>query len=172
MGRWQQALNLYNEALTIDKNNKTVNAKLYFNKATVCSKLNQIKDAAEACTAALELDENYVKALLRRAKCYTELGEYEDAVKDYERLYKIDKSKENKQLLHEAKIALKKSKRKDYYKILGVEKSASEDDIKKAYRFVKLLLMLRYCLRRRFELFKCQVKENINECMKDNINEN
>ncbi|XP_026757407.1 dnaJ homolog subfamily C member 7 [Galleria mellonella] len=134
MGRWQQALNLYNEALNIDKNNRAVNAKLYFNKATVCAKLNQTKEAAEACTAALNLDENYVKALLRRAKCYTELGDYEDAVKDYERLYKIDKSKENKQFLHEAKIALKKSKRKDYYKILGVDKSASEDDIKKAYR--------------------------------------
>lgn len=135
MGRWQQALTLYNEALTVDKNNKTVNAKLYFNKATVCAKLNQIKEAAEACTAALELDENYVKALLRRAKCYTELGDYEEAVKDYEKLYKIDKSKENKQLLHEAKLALKKSKRKDYYKILGIEKNASEDDIKKAYRY-------------------------------------
>ncbi|XP_026737789.1 dnaJ homolog subfamily C member 7 [Trichoplusia ni] len=134
MGRWQQALSLYNEALTIDKNNKIVNAKLYFNKATVCAKLNQIKEAAEACTAALELDENYMKALLRRAKCYTELGDYEEAVKDYEKLYKIDKSKENKQLLHEAKIALKKSKRKDYYKILGIEKTASEDEIKKAYR--------------------------------------
>lgn len=135
MGRWQQALNLYNEALTIDKNNKTVNAKLYFNKATVCAKLNQIKEAAEACTAALELDENYIKALLRRAKCYTELGEFEEAVKDYKKLYKIDKNKENKQLLHEAEIALKKSKRKDYYKILGIEKTASEDDIKKAYRY-------------------------------------
>lgn len=136
MGRWQQALNLYNEALTIDKNNRKVNAKLYFNKATVCSKLNQIEEAAEACTAALELDENYVKALLRRAKCYAELGNHEDAVKDYEKLYKIDKNKEHKQLLHEAKLALKKSKRKDYYKILGIEKTASEDDIKKAYRFV------------------------------------
>lgn len=134
MGRWAQALNLYNEALHIDKNNKAVNAKLYFNKATVCAKLNQTKEAADACTKALELDENYVKALLRRAKCYTELGEFEDAVKDYEKLYKIDKSKENKILLQNAKLALKKSKRKDYYKILGVDKSASEDDIKKAYR--------------------------------------
>lgn len=33
-----------------------------------------------------------------------------------------------------AKLALKKSKRKDYYQILGINKTASVDDIKKAYR--------------------------------------
>jgi len=41
---------------------------------------------------------------------------------------------ENSQLLQEAKRELKKSKRKDYYKMLGIGKDATDDEIKKAYR--------------------------------------
>ena len=37
-------------------------------------------------------------------------------------------------MLDEAKLELKKSKRKDYYKILGISKGATEEAIKKAYK--------------------------------------
>ena len=40
----------------------------------------------------------------------------------------------SRHLLQEAKLELKKSKRKDYYKILAVDKTANEEEIKKAYR--------------------------------------
>jgi len=40
--------------------------------------------------------------------------------------------------LKDAKLQLKKSQRKDYYKILSVEKDAGEDDIRKAYRKMAL----------------------------------
>ena len=46
----------------------------------------------------------------------------------------IDCVVENKKILQDAKLELKKSQRKDYYKILGVEKSVSEDELKRAYR--------------------------------------
>lgn len=59
---------------------------------------------------------------------------FDEAVKDYEAALKLDKSMETKNALKDAKLQLKKSKRKDYYKILGITKSANEDEIKKAYR--------------------------------------
>lgn len=40
----------------------------------------------------------------------------------------------SKEALHEAKLELKKSKRKNWYKILDVEKDSGDYDIKRAYR--------------------------------------
>ena len=37
-------------------------------------------------------------------------------------------------MLQDAKLELRKSKRKDYYKILGVGKAANDEEVKKAYR--------------------------------------
>ncbi|KAJ8319898.1 hypothetical protein KUTeg_001485 [Tegillarca granosa] len=133
-GKLDEAYRLYTEALQIDPNNKFTNSKLYNNRATVSAKLGKVKEAADDCTKAIELDENYVKAYLRRAKCYMDLEQYEDAVRDYEKVCKMDKNKENSRLLQDAKLELKKSKRKDYYKILGITKNASNDEIKKAYK--------------------------------------
>ncbi|XP_068986287.1 dnaJ homolog subfamily C member 7 isoform X2 [Bombus flavifrons] len=134
MEQYLKAYQLYTEALTIDPQNIVTNAKLHFNKATVAAKLNRLNESVTECTEALKLDGKYLKALLRRAASYMELEKYEKAVRDLEKAYKMDKSSDNKRLLMEAKLALKKSKRKDYYKILGIDKNASTDDIKKAYR--------------------------------------
>lgn len=132
--QYREAYKLYSEALAIDPQNIVTNAKLHFNKATVAAKLGRLNESIIECTEALKLDKNYLKALLRRAASYMELEEYAKAVSDLEKACKIDKSRDNKRLLMEAKSALKRSKRKDYYKILGIDKNASIDDIKKAYR--------------------------------------
>lgn len=138
-GNYQEAYDLYTECLSYDLNNKSLNAILYSNRATASSKLNKLDKCIEDCTKAIELDDSYLKAYLKRAKAYMDTEQYEQAVQDYERVCKLDKTKENAHLLKNAKIELKKSKRKDYYKILGISKTASDDDIKKAYRKAALL---------------------------------
>lgn len=133
--QYQEAYNLYNEALTIDPHNIMTNAKLHFNKATVAAKLGRLNESIAECTHALILNENYLKALIKRATIYMEVEEYEEAVRDLEQACKMDKNnRETKRLLAKAKLLLRKSKRKDYYKILGIDKNASTEDIKKAYR--------------------------------------
>uniref|UniRef100_A0A3B4DDW7 J domain-containing protein n=1 Tax=Pygocentrus nattereri TaxID=42514 RepID=A0A3B4DDW7_PYGNA len=131
---YDAAYQLYTEALTIDPNNIKTNAKLYCNRATAGAKLNKLEQAIEDCSSAIKLDDSYIKAYLRRAQCYMDLEQYEEAVRDYEKVYHTEKTKEHKTLLKTAQLELKKSKRKDYYKVLGVSKDATEDEIKKAYR--------------------------------------
>uniref|UniRef100_A0AAQ6IFE3 DnaJ homolog subfamily C member 7 n=1 Tax=Anabas testudineus TaxID=64144 RepID=A0AAQ6IFE3_ANATE len=89
---------------------------------------------------ALTIDPNNIKT---NAKLYcnraTVGSKYEEAVRDYEKVYQTEHTKEHKHLLKNAQLELKKSKRKDYYKVLGVDKNATEDEIKKAYRKRALL---------------------------------
>lgn len=132
--KYKEALELYTEALTIDPVNKTTNSKLYFNRATVNFKLGSKEPCIKDCTSAIDLDPSYLKAYIRRAKCYMDTEKYEEAVRDYEKITKMDHNHEYRRLLKDAKLELKKSKRKDYYKILGVSKTADECEMKKAYR--------------------------------------
>jgi len=132
---WESALTIYTDALEIDPHNKPTNAKLYNNRAMVNAKLKRLEASADDCSKAIELDENYQKAYLRRFRTYQDLGKHEEAVRDVEKLCQMDRgNREYKQLLRDAKLELKKSKRKDYYKVLGVGKDASDDEIKKGYR--------------------------------------
>jgi len=134
-GRYQEAYDIYSECLSIEPENTSVNSTLYNNRAAAAIKLGRFKDAAEDCSKTIESDPSNSKAILRRAQCYMSLENYEEAVRDYDKLHQKDP--ENSSYandLRKAKLELKKAKRKDYYKILGISKDAGEGDIKSAYK--------------------------------------
>lgn len=77
---------------------------------------------------------------MKRAEINLILENYEESVRDYERVKQLDPTTSGlKEKLKHAQIELKKSKRKDYYKILNVTKDADDDQIKKAYKKQALL---------------------------------
>ncbi|KAJ3331765.1 DnaJ sub C member 3 [Blyttiomyces sp. JEL0837] len=106
--------------------------------STACKASTEMKDAAKGikwCSKALELDEGNVDALCNRAENRIANEEYDEALRDYEKAHNLD---QNNRRVHEgyhrAQRLQKMAARKDYYKILGVPRTASNKAIKKAYR--------------------------------------
>ena len=134
-GDHEEAYRSYTEALVIDKLNSLANAKLYFNRAVNAAKLGRLSDTVDDLTTAVQLDKGYTKAFLRRAQCFMELESFDEAVKDYEQVVRLEpKNVEFGKLLSEASEKLRNSKNKDFYALLGVSRTASQEEIKKAYR--------------------------------------
>jgi DnaJ family protein C protein 7 len=134
-GRYQEAVNTYTEALEVDPSNKNTNSKILQNRALCNSRLKQWKAAIADCDRALELDPSYTKARKTRAKALGESGNWEEAVRELKAMHEANPAEPGlAKEIRDAEMELKKSKRKDYYKILGLEKDCTEQEIKKAYR--------------------------------------
>ncbi|WPG98291.1 dnaJ-like protein-like protein subfamily C member 7 [Acrodontium crateriforme] len=134
-GRYPQAIEVYTAALEVDPLNKGINSKLLNNRAMCYSKQKEWKLAIQDCDSAIRMDPSYTKARKTRAKALGESGNWEEAVRAYKSIQ--ESSPEEPGIAKEirnAELELKKSKRKDYYKILGIEKDASEHEIKRAYK--------------------------------------
>ncbi|CAG7678294.1 unnamed protein product [Allacma fusca] len=135
---WTEADSAYKQCLELieseEQNNPTLESKINFNLALVSGK-NSLDNSLLYVNKAITLNPNYVKALLHRATILMNTEKFDEAIKDYELVEKLDPtSKDIRRQLDAAKLAAKKAKRKDYYKILGIDKKASPDEIKKAYK--------------------------------------
>uniref|UniRef100_A0A7S2G167 J domain-containing protein n=1 Tax=Haptolina brevifila TaxID=156173 RepID=A0A7S2G167_9EUKA len=138
-GRYDEAIERYSECIALDPDNHDLNLTLYTNRATAKFKKSDYSAAMEDCNTALGIQPRHLKALLRRAACKLELEDYKGAISDYEEAHEIDPNEQSiKQSIRHAKIELKKSQRKDLYKVLGVTKHATDHEIKKAYKKMAL----------------------------------
>ncbi|ORZ36261.1 hypothetical protein BCR44DRAFT_1433104 [Catenaria anguillulae PL171] len=137
-GKWQDAHDLYTEALALDPGNRPMASKLYSNRSLMLTKLGKLTEAIEDCNRALDIDEKFYKVLLRRADCYAKTEQWEAALRDYKAAMDIESTPELRQAAQHAERMMRVASRKDYYKVLGVDRDASEDEIKKAYRKLAL----------------------------------
>ncbi|XP_048388925.1 dnaJ homolog subfamily C member 3a isoform X2 [Stegostoma tigrinum] len=133
--KYPDAVSKYETAMKTEPN--VLQYSLYA-KERIChclSKNQQGKEAIKTCTEVLQLDTNNINALKDRAEAYILEEQYEEAIKDYEVARDhSDHDQEIKEGLERAQKLLKQSQKKDYYKILGVKRSAKKREIIKAYR--------------------------------------
>ncbi|CAK9822263.1 RNA polymerase II-associated protein 3 [Anthophora retusa] len=102
--KWSKAVGCYSEAIKIFP----YDAIFYANRALCQLKLDNFFSAESDCTAAIQLDENYVKAYHRRATARMNLKQYKEAKQDLEKVLKLDSSnKEAKALLAQIEGKLK-----------------------------------------------------------------
>ncbi|KAK3692434.1 hypothetical protein B0T22DRAFT_13649 [Podospora appendiculata] len=133
--RWQSAVDKYTAALEIDPLNKGTNSKILQNRALCRIKLRQYDEAISDCDRAISLDPTYIKARKTKANALGQAEKWEDAVREWKSIQELDpEDRTIAKEIRKAELEHKKSLRKDYYKILGIEKSADENQIKKAYR--------------------------------------
>ncbi|XP_012281528.1 tetratricopeptide repeat protein 1 [Orussus abietinus] len=91
IGEFKQASSAYTHGLQTCplafSNDRSI---LYANRAAAKSNLGEIELAITDCSRAVELDTNYVKAYLRRARLYEQSEKLDEALEDFKKVLTFD----------------------------------------------------------------------------------
>ncbi|VEU45337.1 unnamed protein product [Pseudo-nitzschia multistriata] len=99
--KYEEAAKIYDVCLHLDSGESTcaggrLHAILHCNRAACFMALKRFRDAMTECTAALKIYPRYLKAILRRARCYSRLDQTRQAENDFKLWLKIvEQSKKN-----------------------------------------------------------------------------
>ncbi|KAM9312494.1 dnaJ homolog subfamily C member 3-like [Gastrophryne carolinensis] len=133
--RYEAAIEKFEAAIKTEPNVEIYRKRA---KERIChchSKSQHTEAAIKRCTEAHQRDPHNAQVLRDRGEAYILNEEYEKAVEDYQQARELDgENEETKEGLERAQKLLKQSRKRDYYKILGVKRNASKQDVIKAYR--------------------------------------
>jgi DnaJ family protein C protein 3 len=120
----------------------TLYANLIEKACEAYSEMNNAKKSAQYCDEALTWIPTSLHALLSKAQRQLDADDFEPAIATLtlaKETHGDNASPKLSDLLHKAHTLLKRSKTKDYYKVLGVSRDADERTIKKAFRKLTVL---------------------------------
>lgn len=142
-GKYKEAVEFWLQAIAVDATHAAFARSLQIQIARAYSKSGDHKKALKVAQAHVEDSGETAEALWALGEIQQNAENYEDAVRTFQRAVEVtaDRQQEQqaaKQKLRDAQVALKQSKEKNYYKILGVARNASKKEIKKAYRELAL----------------------------------
>ncbi|KAK4556332.1 hypothetical protein LTR86_006476 [Recurvomyces mirabilis] len=99
------------------------------------TEMNNAKKAQDYCEEALQHNPTCLPALISKAQRLIDADEFDQAIAQLNTAKDVHgMTQKLQELLQKAQTLLKRSKQKDYYKVLGVTRDADERDIKKAWR--------------------------------------
>lgn len=109
------------QAMDMDEGNVDLRSTIAIDRANALLRLKRFEDALEDCDMAIEFGKPSTNAYIIRSMANTSLLKFEEAVRDLEEALGIDPdSAIIKERLKKAQVELRKSKRVDYYKVLGI----------------------------------------------------
>lgn len=121
----------------VKKNEKEVQMIIFGADQYLCScsvKNDKYTDAITYCNDALKIDKD-PNILCDLAEALIGEEMYDDAIRSYQDALEIDENQQRaKEGIERAKRLQKQAEKRDYYKILGVTRSATTREITKAYR--------------------------------------
>lgn len=138
-GDWGAATKHLLSLIEADPQHRTVALQAQLDLSSAYRHLKNFKEAKLAAERAIEMDGNNAQAYRILGQVHMENDDFEEAAQKFRRANELSPGVgEIEDDLRRAEAALKQSKQKDYYKILGVTRKATVKEIKKAYREMAL----------------------------------
>lgn len=130
--------NLINLA-AVDPAHKTIAPKAYIDLCEAYKNNNQLEEASQAALSCIVIDSENSRAYQLLGQIHMLKDEFEEAGHRFRKASELSPNENGmKEEIKLAEVALKRSKEKDYYKILGISRRADSKVIKKAYRELAL----------------------------------
>jgi DnaJ homolog subfamily C member 3 len=139
-GEYKEAIDLFWQAINIDTSHTAFFLPNLLRIVAAHSKLGEHAKAIEEAEKHVNFQET-VEGLWALGDAQLAGEKFEEAVRTFRRAEEIateDTKQKAQQRVRESEVALKQSKEKNYYKILGVPRTATTKEIKKAYREMAL----------------------------------
>jgi DnaJ family protein C protein 3 len=136
---FESAIQFYIDAMAIEPSHNNFIRPTQMLVIQAYSKIGKHDEALQLAQHLVEADET-VDALWALGEVLTTAERYDEALRAYQRALEVapdshtEQTEQAKQKVREAEVALKQSKEKNYYKILGLARTATAKEIKKAYR--------------------------------------
>ena len=137
--KYDEAISEYTKLLEFDPENKNFISIILTNRALCLKKQGKNMEALKDVDEAIKNNPNYATAYIRRALIYEEFKMFDDAKSDLSKAKELYPSNPKIEgYINEANQKADSARNRDYYQILGLNKSATPEEIKKAYRKLAL----------------------------------